>query len=62
MDAKPAQETFKSIHRTACSIGDVAENWVFRADAERHYHFRADHEALDQMVTFLVENSLIFGE
>ncbi|MBL8855936.1 MAG: hypothetical protein JNK57_18365 [Planctomycetaceae bacterium] len=62
MEAKPALETFKLIHQTAVSIGEIAENWVFSADAERRYHFRPDGPQLDQMLTFLVENSLIFGD
>jgi hypothetical protein len=62
MEAKPAQETFRTIHRTAGAISDIAENWVLSADAERRYHFRSDQDVLDEMLTFLVENSLIFGE
>jgi hypothetical protein len=62
MEAKPAQETFKTIHQTARSIGGLVENWVFNADAERRYHFRRDHQQVDEMLGFLAENSLIFGE
>jgi hypothetical protein len=60
--SRPADETFQTIRRSASVIGDVAEGWILRADAERRYHFRSDHEKLDEMLSFLVENSLIFGE
>ncbi|MBL8889944.1 MAG: hypothetical protein JNL67_08180 [Planctomycetaceae bacterium] len=60
--ARPAAETFRTIHRSAVNIGQLAEGWVFRADAERRFHYRSDDRQLDEMLNFLVESSLIFGD
>lgn len=59
---RPAAETFRTIYRSAVDIGQLAEAWVFRADAERRFHYRADDKQLDDMLSFLVESSLIFGD
>lgn len=52
----------RSIRQANRTVHALTDKWVLQADAQRHYHFRQDDAAIDQMVELLLTNSLLFGE
>ncbi len=61
MESPSAPKILFQIGETAHRISTIADEWVLQADAERHFHFRTDNHEIDDLIQFLLENSLIFG-
>jgi len=40
----------------------LVDQWVLMADAERHFHHRADDRQIDDLLELLLRQALLFGE
>ena len=62
MEASPVQQIFTSVYRTAKLINHVTDGWIQQADQARQHADRVDSDRIDEMVTLMVQNTLIFGD